>query len=213
MKHFSTILFATSVLFTFSANASDNNNFSYLGISIQNSSYDDIAFSPDIEAAEFLPDVYTKSMSDTGERVFVGYHFNKYFAVETGITSHGEPDYLVYREVTDLDDAITKETIQRGNFKTFSGDVRLIGTYSISDKMFFKAQLGSLFWDNEFDYISGNINELAKETKNETGISLLTGFGLGYGFSKNFAISIDFENTKIAEINTQTVAISMMYRL
>ena len=211
MRYFSAILFATTISFISSTNASDN-NFAYYGISVQNNNFEEIEFSPDIEAAGFLPDIFSKNTSGTGARFLFGHQLNKYFAVEAGIGVLGEPGFKLSREIIDAEGTTTIETIHRGRFSTSTGDIRLVGTLGISEKMFLKVQAGSLFWNNKVDYLSGDINELVVETKSETGNSLITGIGVGYGISKNLAFSLDFENTEIAEINNQTVAISMMFR-
>jgi hypothetical protein len=43
-------------------------------------------------------------------------------------------------------------------------------------------------------------------------MSLLTGLGLGYGFNKVLAVSIDFERTKIANISTQSLGLSVFFQ-
>lgn len=212
MKNFIYTFFFFSALVSFSTYSNGRNTFNYYGIGIQNIGYDDIEFSPNIEKTELLPDLYSKNTSGTGVRAFMGHHFNQYFAVEAGITSHGKANFLVYREAIDSEGTINKETIHRGDFSTISGDIRLIGTYAIGKKMFLRAHVGSLFWNNEFDYLSGNVGELVVKNESDTGASLLTGIGLGYSFTKNIAVSFEFENTKIANIKTQTISLSMMLR-
>ncbi|MBE0365534.1 hypothetical protein PULV_b0126 [Pseudoalteromonas ulvae UL12] len=42
--------------------------------------------------------------------------------------------------------------------------------------------------------------------------SLLSGIGLGYGFNKTVAISLDLEKTEIADISTQSLGLTVFLR-
>jgi hypothetical protein len=98
------------------------------------------------------------------------------------------------------------------NFETLAGDIRIIGTFPLSDRLFIKAHIGALVWDNEITSLAQNTEELLLQKTGESGISLLTGIGLGYGFSKALAISLDFEKTEIAQISSHSIGVSIFTR-
>lgn len=211
MKLLRTSIIAVLGLSIFSAVAADRNQFTYTGLSYQHHSYDNLNFSPGIDVSE-LASQYNDSTSETGWRGFIGYQFNRYMAIEAGVTSFGKASFSITEEVTDANGKSTFNTLHSGSFKTIAGDVRAIATYPINDNLFLKAQVGALLWDNEFTSLAGTLDDLSTVKQTDNGVSLLAGAGIGYGFNNVFAITFDFEQTEIAEITTQNLALSLLVR-
>ncbi len=209
MKLFREIIIGSLCFISINAVANNANQFDYLGIAFQNHSYDSLNFSPDIDTAGLDPLVYKTNSSATGFRGFIGHQFNRYVAVEAGVTSFGKANFSLIEQGKDPKGKSLDTTIHNGDFKTLAGDIRIIGTFPLSDSLFVKAHLGALAWDNELTILAQGAEDLLVEKRSETGISLLTGLGLGYGFNKVLAVSLDFERTEIANISTQSLGLSI----
>jgi hypothetical protein len=212
MKLFRKIIIVSLSFISINAVANNANQFDYLGISFQNHSYDSLHFSPNIDTAGLAPLVYQANSSATGFRGFIGHQFNRYIAVEAGVTSFGKAKFSLIEKGKDTDGKSIDTTLHNGDFKTLAGDIRIIGTFPLSDSLFVKAHLGALAWDNELTILAQGAEDLLLEKRSETGMSLLTGLGLGYGFNKVLAVSIDFERTKIANISTQSLGLSVFFQ-
>jgi hypothetical protein len=192
--------------------AGDANKFDYFGIGFQNNSYDNLNFSPQLDTSTLTPLIYDEKTSSRGFRGFVGHQFNRYLAIESGVTSFGKASFSVTDKETDSDGKITTKIEQNGRFKTLAADVRIIGTYPLSDKLFLKAHIGALAWDNEFTFLTGEATALTKQKNSDSGVSLLAGLGVGYGFNSKIAFSFDFEKTEIAELTTKNIVFSLLVR-
>jgi len=192
--------------------AKNANQFNYIGINFQNNSYENLNFTPGIDTTQLSPIKYDENSSETGWRGFVGHQFNRYIAVEAGLTSFGKANFTITEEQTDSNGKITINTIQNGEFKTLAGDIRAVGTYPINNSLFVRAQIGVLAWDNEFTYLVNDIEGLTAQKDSDKGVSLLTGVGIAYGFNDLVAISLDYEKTEIAKITTQSLGVSLLVR-
>lgn len=212
MKLFCKYLIAALSFISINATASNANKFDYVGVTFQNSSYDNLNFAPGIDTSELTPLIYNDSSSATGYRGFLGHQFNRYIAVEAGISSFGKASFSVVQKKTASNGKTTNTTIHSGDFTTLAGDLRLIGTYPITDSLFLKAHIGALVWDNELSVLTQNTDELLVNKTSDTGISLLTGVGIGYGFNKRMAMSLDIEKTEIAKVTTQNLGVSFFVR-
>lgn len=213
MELFSKIIIVSLSLISINAAASNKNEFDYFGISLQNNSYDSVDFNPGVDTAELIPLVYEKESSAIGFRGFFGHQFNRYIAVEAGVTSFGSASFSLIKKEEGADGKIKNKTVHSGDFETLAGDIRIVGTYPLSDSLFLKAHVGALAWDNEFSILAQNNEELLVQKTSDSGVSLLTGVGLGYGINNVVAISLDFEKTEIADISTQSLGVSIFIRL
>ena len=160
MKLLHTSIIGVLGLSFFSAVAAERNQFDYMGISYQHNSYDNLNFSPDIDTSE-LATQYNDSTSESGWRGFIGHQFNRYMAVEVGVTSFGKASFSITEEVTDTKGKTTFNTLHSGSFKTIAGDLRAIATYPINDNLFLKAHIGALLWDNELTSLTGTVDDLS----------------------------------------------------
>ena len=213
MKLFSNIIIGLLSVISIDAVARNANQFDYVGISFQNHNYDDLNFSPGINTAALAPLIYKENSSATGYRGFVGHQFNRYIAVEAGVTSFGKAEFSVIEQTKNSKGKLENKTLHSGSLETLAGDIRLIGTYPLTNSLFIKAHIGALAWDNEFTHLTQSTEKLLVEKKSDSGVSLLTGISLGYGFNDMVAISLDFETTEIAQISTQSLGLSILIRM
>lgn len=211
MKFFVKVLIMIVYTLALDVTAGDINQFDYYGMGLQTNHYDGLDFAPEFDATKITPNKY-KENSSPGLRIFSGHQFNQYIGVEAGIGFYAKSKFSVKEKSTDANGKVTNKKIHQGSFKTTAGDVRVIGTYPVSDNMFLKAHVGALIWDNKFNYLEGDITTQVLKTKKDSGTSLITGLGIGYGVNKKFAVSLDVEKTKIHKIPTRTVALSLVLR-
>jgi hypothetical protein len=203
---------ATLGLISANAVATNINQFNYAGISFQKHSYDNINFSPAIDTTKLTPYTYDESSSESGYRGFVGHQFNRYIAVEAGITSFGSAEFLVKETVPAANNKTKTTVIHSGEFSTLAADIRVNGTYSLTDSLFLKASVGAQAWDNDKSFLVENTEGLAVDKVSDTGVSLLAGVGIGYGFNSSMAMSFDYEQTEIADITTKTLGLAFFLR-
>ena len=147
-----TIIGALSLM-SLNAAAKNANQFNYIGINLQNNSYDNLNFHPQIKTTQLSPLKYADNSSNRGYRGLVGHQFNRYIAVEAGLTFLGKASFTVTKEQTDSEGNTKQNTIQNGEFKTLAGDIRAVGTYPINNSLFVKVQMGIFAWDNELTYL------------------------------------------------------------
>jgi len=199
-------------LISVNAVANHANQFTYFGINLQNNKYDELDFAPQVDITALPSLTYDDTLSANGFRGFVGHQFNRYIALEAGLTSFAEASFTLIEEKTDADGKITKSTIEEGEFTTLGADIRAIATYPITDNVFVKVQVGVLAWDNDFSFLVEDTTGLTVLKESDSGVSLLTGAGLAYAFNDVVALSFDYEVTEIAEISTQSIALSLLMR-
>lgn len=213
MKFKGNVVLTVLALFSFVADANDKNQFDYFGVSLQHNIYDDLDFAPQIDTDSLTPLIYHSSSSAKGFRGFYGRQFNRYLSVEAGVSSFGTADFSVIQKDIGADDKVTNAALHRGDFKTMGADIRAIGTYQLDESLFMKAHIGAVLWDNEISVLANENTALSVGRTSDSGVSLLIGIGLGYSFSQRVAVSLDFENTEISNINTKNLAFSIMYKL
>lgn len=205
-------IFVLLSLLSFTCLADNKNQFNYFGINALHNSYENIDFTPGIDMSKIPSLKYNETISEIGYRGFVGHQFNRYIAVEAGMTSFGKASFTVTEDTIDTNDKTTTSILHNGEFKTLSGDIRTIATYPINDSLYLKAQVGILAWDNEVSFLTKTDGELTTEKHSDNGVSLITGLGIAYGFNKLVAIAIDFETTEIANIDTKNMGLSLLVR-
>ncbi|WP_170309603.1 outer membrane beta-barrel protein [Litorilituus lipolyticus] len=212
MSNLKTFIAAFFAFISLTSHAYNKNQFNYIGINAQHTSYDNINFIPDIDMTELPSLTYDDTTSEMGYRGYLGHQLNRYIAVEAGIISFGEANFSISEETISTDGKTTTSVKYSGAFKTFAGDIRAIGTYPINDNLYIKAQLGILAWDNEFSFLTTQDGELVLEKDSKTGTSLITGIGVAYGFNDVIAIALDYEATEIADITTKNIGLSLLVR-
>lgn len=122
------------------------------------------------------------SVDDTqfGARAYAGYAFVPYFATELGYTYYGQPKFKVNN--TDLSQTITQQGLDLDGKVTFAL-AHGFGFYA-------KAGLGLIFRSALDQQNQNFINHDA-----DSSLIFLTGVGLTYSFTKNFAFDLAWNRT------------------
>lgn len=213
MFSLSRVLLITIATSSFSAFANSHNTFDYMGLSVQNDIYTDLNFAPSLESGDISPLALKANTTAKGARGFIGHHFNRFLALEAGVTSYGTANFSVTDPNAETSSKVKKKVLYKGEFKTLASDIRIIGTYSLTEKLFVKTHLGALVWNNELTNLAKNQDGLFLQNKTKTGASVLAGFGIGYGFSNKLAMGLDFETTNINDVTTRSIRLSLSTRL
>lgn len=209
------LAFALSTLMGLSAcntYATESKSFDYFGVRLENQSFNDVNFAPGFDTEGLAPLSYSAGQSGQGIRLLAGRQFNHYIALEGGISSFGEADFKVAEAVTGADGKVTHKGIHSGKFRTYGLDARVVATYPFENNWYLKGHLGALLWQNEFSYLSGTPAQTEVKQVKDSGVSMLAGFGVGYGFNENWTLSVDFEKTEVADIETKTLGVSVLFQ-
>ena len=110
--------------------------------------------------------------SDTGYKVFGGYRFMKYFGVEGGYMSFGEPS----DEVSGIDVSI----------EATGWDAFAVGILPLGERFEVFGKLGLIFWDSDVD-VSGAGSD------SDSGSDTAYGVGGAFLIGEHFAIRAEYE--------------------
>ena len=196
-------------------NAKSLNNFRYFGFSLLQHSYEDVNFIPDIDEAELEPYTLDVDDRDLGWRFLIGQHFNRFVAVEAGVSYFGKAEFALLGEVTDEEDNVSTEVLHNGESSTLAGDIRLVGTLPLNKNFFLKAFAGTVFFNNERTFLAsaGSEGVWMLEEEADTGNANIVGFGAAYGFSERFAMTLEYEETEIADVTTNALSLSLLFSI
>lgn len=212
MKPLAYFLLAVVSVFSLSSHAKNHNQFGYYGLSLQQQTYKSLDFKHSVADENLGEYKYKSSDSGFGGRVLVGFQFNRFVAIEGGVSRFAVADFNVTEQSTDSKGKKTSTTKHKGEFETLAADLRLVGTLPINDTLFLKAQVGMVGWDNKMEQLIYQGSTLATQKIDDRGTSLVSGLGVGYGISKSMALTLDYEKTKVAEIDVDTLSVSLLFR-
>jgi len=152
------------MFYSLQSSANNRNQFDYFGFTASLPSYD-LDFTPSTTAEELSPLKEQVGSEKVGARLFYGYQFNRYLAAEAGVNYNGKNSFSLYSENTNEQDVVVKTTVHSGSFTSYGGDVRIVGTYPITNNFYLKASLGALAWSSELDTVTKeNVTIFAVDT-------------------------------------------------
>ncbi len=151
--------------------------------------------------------------TDTGWKLFAGYQFNPYFAVEGGYVDLGEFSFST--SVTAAPAGYTTGSLS-GNVKTKNGFlVDAVGIWPVTDKVSVFGKLGAYSMKTELS-ASGSSGSLSESS---TDSDLHWGIGAGYDFDKNFGARLEWERfndvgnkDKTGEMNVDLLSVGVVYK-
>lgn len=196
-----------------SVEAKARNDFDYLAFGVNKPSYDDLDFTPKLNEASLAPLKEEIGKEGVGFRAFYGYQLNPYVAIEAGANYYGKNDFTLFTEKTDNKGVVTKTTQHKGSFSGLGGDVRLVGTYALTNNLYVKGSVGALAWFSDKEFVTKETNKFVINEESESGVSLVTGLGLAYGIKKFVAVSIDAEKTEVAGVSVTNLGLSVTFRM
>jgi len=124
--------------------------------------------------------------TDFGFKVYGGYQFNQYFAVEGGYTNLGKAkSHTVFTS--------GGSGTAEGEWKSYSIDVSALGIVPLGNQFALFGRAGASFWDIKFDLSASGPGGSASGSESENGISPLLGIGGMIDISSNWTARAEFE--------------------
>lgn len=122
--------------------------------------------------------------NDFAYKVFAGFDFNQYFAVEGAYLNGGSPS-------------------ERGfEIEVDGWDVAVLGKWPVSEQFDIFAKLGYVWWDAEADGIAS-----------DSGEDLMYGLGVGFDFSDQIGMRGEWERMDIEDVDRADLwTISLLFR-
>jgi len=141
-----------------------------------------------IDASGFAGDV---DDSDTGWKLFAGYQFNRYLAVEAGYYDLGKVSFS--GRLTTAVPPFPAGTGTSGNFDSKAYAVAAVVTLPVWGDLSLLARLGVARGEQEGDVTTGGIGASAKDETTE----LTYGLGASYAFARNLGIRAQWERFRV----------------
>lgn len=213
MKFISTIFALLALLTIATAAASSRDKFDYIALSVHKGSVKDFDFSPTLDFSTIESFGEKAESSKLSGRLFYGHQFNQYLALEAGLNRFLAKDYTVFEQTLGANNALVTKNIYTGGFSAFGGDLRVVGTYPVTNNFYLKTNVGALAWRSEIDRVSRQNTGLVATKNEESGVALIAGLGLAYGIEKTVAISLDVETTEVSDIRVTNFGLSLTFRI
>jgi len=146
--------------------------------------YIDLTFFPSIPATS------SGSDSDTAEKLFVGFRFNRYLSVEGAYVNLGT--YTAKLHATDGTDTVSLD----GTWKFNGLSAAAVGSLPLGSHFALSAKLGGLYWKNKYDEVLTDTTLIpATDSASVTnhGFSPLLGIGVTVNLTKWLALRAEYE--------------------
>ncbi len=150
--------------------------------------------------------------TDIGWKIYGGYQFNQYFAVEGGYTDLGEATF---------NSTITSGGSGTGNgeWKAYSIDLSALGILPIGNQAALFGRAGLSMWDLDFEFTATGPGGTASESDSESGASPLLGLGGMISVTPNLTVRAEFErHFKVGDEDTtgesdiDLISVGLQYR-
>jgi OOP family OmpA-OmpF porin len=124
--------------------------------------------------------------TDTGWKVFAGYQFMKFFAVEGAYTNLGE---ATAHSIITAPVAGTVDT----TVETEAWTVSALGILPLGDSFSLFARLGVNFWNADISAVGTGGGVTAAVSEDDDGTDMVYGVGAAYRFTKNLSVRGEWE--------------------
>lgn len=176
-------------LISMPALAADDQGF-YAGVGVGELSVD---FSGDIDGTLFSFDD-----GDTAFRLFGGWQFNEYFALEGGYVDGGTASETFTIDGVDVDFDV----------EVTGFDVLLKGILPLSESFHAFAEAGMIFWDADLSATSGGLTE----SESDSGEDLAYGAGFGFNMGDNAAVRLEYVFYDVSEADVEAFMASLLWK-
>lgn len=147
---------------------------------------------------------------DTGFRVFGGWQMNEFFGLEAGYEDGGTASETI-------GDLATIGIEAEVDIDVSGFDILLTGTIPFSDMFYGYAKAGMLFWDGD---VASTLREdngaggviVTQDSASESGEDLAYGAGLGFDFSENFGVRLEYMFYDISDADADFLSASVLMR-
>lgn len=175
----------------------------YIGVGGGQSEVDDLA-SLTVSDAQFVADIIDpgavitsgtseKDDTDTGVKLFLGYSFNEYFALEASYIDLGEASTSVTGSGLDSFATPFTGTIE-GEFEVDGFALSAVGSYPFTDAFSIFGKAGVFKYETDFKAsLSTSLGLSVSVSDDESGTEITYGVGLNYRFNDNFSLRAEWE--------------------
>jgi len=153
----------------------------------------------DDEVAAGLITAGTVDGKDTAWKIFGGYMFNRHFGVEGAYVNLGEASYS---------GNFFGSPVTGGKVEVTGFNVAALGSYPINEQFSVFGKIGLFLWDAEASDTTGGVPFSAKED----GTDLSFGVGLGYNFTRNLGVRLEWEMFEAADADATLLSIGIAWR-
>lgn len=164
--------------------------------------------------------------NDVGYKIFGGYSFNDYFAIEAFYADFGKvhEDVTATINVTDGTDTLVGTASLGARLDTTGYGFDFLASYPVSRQFSLFAKLGYIFYKVDANLtlgFSGTQNGVPATLNDATGVDddgsdVSYGVGGDYYFNDNMAVRLDWQRYKVkafdTDLDTDMVAASFIYR-
>lgn len=138
------------------------------------------------------------SDSDTAFRVFGGWQFNEFFALEGGYVDGGTASDTINVGGTD----VTFDIDMTGF------DLMLRGVLPMGESFYGFAEAGMVFWDADFAATSGG----STASDSDSGDDFAYGAGFGFDFSDNAGVRVEYVVYDISDVDVDSIMASFLWK-
>lgn len=138
------------------------------------------------------------SDSDTAFRVFGGWQFNEFVALEAGYVDGGTAS-----ETLSIGGSSVNVDIDMTGF-----DLMLRGTLPMGESFYGFAQAGMIFWDADLSATSGG--STARDS--DSGDDFAYGAGFGFNFSDNAGVRAEYVVYDISDVDVDSIMASFLWK-
>jgi len=153
----------------------------------------------DDEVAAGLITAGTVDGKDTAWKIFGGYMFNRHFGVEGAYVNLGEASYS---------GNFFGAPVTGGKIEVSGFNLAALGSYPINEQFSVFGKIGLFLWDAEASDTTGGVPFSAKED----GTDLSFGVGLGYNFTRNLGVRLEWEMVEAADADATLLSIGIAWR-
>ena len=153
----------------------------------------------DDEVAAGLITAGTVDGKDTAWKIFGGYMFNRHFGVEGAYVNLGAASYS---------GNFFGSPVTGGKVEVTGFNVAALGSYPINEQFSVFGKIGLFLWDAEASDTTGGVPFSAKED----GTDLSFGVGLGYNFTRNLGVRLEWEMFEAADADATLLSIGIAWR-
>jgi OOP family OmpA-OmpF porin len=136
---------------------------------------------------------------DTAFKVFGGYMFNRHFGVEGAYVDLGEVSYS--GDFFGL-------PVTGGKVEVSGFNVAALGSYPITEQFSVFGKIGLFIWEAEASDTTGGVPFSAKED----GRDISFGVGVGYNFTRNLGVRLEWERFKLDEADADLISVGVAWR-
>lgn len=182
----------------------------YIGANVgqSNATIDDERITSDLLGKGFSRTTITDDDRSTGYKIFGGYQYNRYLAVEAGYFDLGN---FGFNATT-----VPAGTLS-GNIKLKGLNLDLVGTLPISEKLSVMGRVGANYADATDSFVGTGAVKVLDPNPSERDTNLKVGLGLQYAFTPALAMRAEVERYRINDAignkgDIDLVSLGLVYR-